>query len=240
MSRLKLFCFPYAGGSSSFYREWKFNSQDIEVIPMEYPGHGRKYGELLCNNISQLTDLLLEEMNEKYHIDSLENISFFGHSMGAIVAYEIAMKLEERFDNSVEYLFLSSKSSPNHKLEHIDFSNIHKLKQSLRKMGGTNEELMETDDFMNLFLPIIQSDLNMLLNYEETKRPKKLNSKAILLLGSEDSVSKESMESWNQYITHIKELYILKGDHFYLNHNQDTVLKIVRNYLVNHEAGLVI
>ncbi|MFE4896981.1 thioesterase II family protein [Peribacillus butanolivorans] len=230
----KLFCFPYAGGSASFYREWKFDNNEIEVIPLEYPGHGSKYCEPLCDRMSALTDILMEEMQTKYQINSLKNISFFGHSMGAIVAYEIAEKLEERYGNKVEQLFISSKSSPDYKVDQIDCSNSNNLKQSLKKIGGTNKELLETEDFMNIFLPIIQSDLNILANYHgENRRQKKLNNKAVLLLGSEDSVTKESIESWNQYIEHINELHILKGDHFYLKQNQDIVLKIIQDYLLS-------
>ncbi|MFD6439799.1 hypothetical protein ACFWDG_08285 [Peribacillus sp. NPDC060186] len=61
-------------------------------------------------------------------------------------------------------------------------------------IGGTNKELLETEDFMNIFLPIIQSDLNILANYHgENRRQKKLKNNAVLLLGSEDSVTKEKV-----------------------------------------------
>ncbi|MDV7765069.1 thioesterase II family protein [Peribacillus sp. CSMR9] len=236
-----LFCFPYAGGSASFYREWKFDDDVIEVVPLEYPGHGSKYSEPLRDHMADLTDSLMEEMETKYQIQSLENISLFGHSMGAIVAYEIAAKLDERYGNKVEHLFISSKSSPDYKVDQIDCSNSNNLKQSLKKIGGTNKELLETEDFMTLFLPIIQSDLNVLANYhDENKRKKKVGNKAVLLLGSEDSVTKESMESWNEYIEHIEGLHMLKGDHFYLKQNQDIVLKIVQEYLLRSRCEILI
>jgi surfactin synthase thioesterase subunit len=236
-----LFCFPYAGGSASFYREWKFDDDVIEVIPLEYPGHGSKYSEPLCEHMTDLTDILLKEMETKHQMNSLENISLFGHSMGAIVAYEIAAKLEERDDNKVEHLFISSKSSPKYKVDQIDCSNTKHLKQSLEKIGGTNKELLETEDFMNIFLPIIQSDLNVLANYHrEKKRGKKVGNKAVLLLGSNDTVTKESIESWNEYIEHIEGLHILKGDHFYIKQNQDIVLKIIQEYVLNSRCGVLI
>ncbi|MDW7614878.1 alpha/beta fold hydrolase [Peribacillus simplex] len=236
-----LFCFPYAGGSASFYREWKFDDDVIEVVPLEYPGHGSKYSEPLRDHMADLADSLMEEMETKYQIQSLENISLFGHSMGAIVAYEIAAKLEERYGNKVEHLFISSKSSPDYKVDQIDCSNSNNLKQSLKKIGGTNKELLETEDFMTLFLPIIQSDLNVLANYhDENKRKKRVGNKAVLLLGSEDSVTKESMESWNEYIEHIEGLHMLKGDHFYLKQNQDIVLKIIQEYLLRSRCEILI
>jgi surfactin synthase thioesterase subunit len=161
--------------------------------------------------------------------------------MGAIVAYEIAAKLEERDDNKVEHLFISSKSSPEYKVDQIDCSNTKHLKQSLEKIGGTNKELLETEDFMNIFLPIIQSDLNVLANYHrEKKRGKKVGNKAVLLLGSNDTVTKESIESWNEYIEHIEGLHILKGDHFYIKQNQDIVLKIIQQYVLNSRCGVLI
>ncbi|MBO0997903.1 thioesterase [Bacillus sp. SD075] len=236
-----LFCFPYAGGSASFYREWKFDDDMIKVVPLEYPGHGSKYSEPLFDHMADLADLLIEEMETKHQMNSLENISLFGHSMGAIVAYEIAAKLEERYGNEVEHLFISSKSSPDYKVDQIDCSNTEHLKQSLEKIGGTNKELLETEDFMNIFLPIIQSDLNVLANYhQEKKRKKKVRNKAVLLLGSDDTVTKESIESWNEYIEHIEGLHILKGDHFYINQNQDTVLKIIQEYVLDSRCEVLI
>ncbi|MGG0411696.1 thioesterase II family protein [Peribacillus simplex] len=236
-----LFCFPYAGGSASFYREWKFDDDLIDVVPLEYPGHGSKYSEPLCDHMADLTDILMREMEKKHQMKSLENISLFGHSMGAIVAYEIAAKLEERYGNKVEHIFISSKSSPDYKVDQIDCSNAKHLKQSLEKIGGTNKELLETEDFMNIFLPIIQSDLKVLANYHhEKKRGKKVGNKAVLLLGSNDTVTKESIESWNEYIEHIEGLHTLKGDHFYLKPNQEIVLKIIQEYLLNSRCEVLI
>ncbi|SIR94076.1 Surfactin synthase thioesterase subunit [Peribacillus simplex] len=236
-----LFCFPYAGGSASFYREWKFEDDVIEVVPLEYPGHGSKYSEPLCDHMGDLTDILINEMETKHRMDALGSISLFGHSMGAIVAYEIAAKLEERYGNKVEHLFISSKSSPNYKVDQIDCSNAKHLKLSLEKIGGTNKELLETEDFMNIFLPIIQSDLNVLANYHhEKKHNEKVGNKAVLLLGSDDTVTKESIENWNEYIEHIEGLHILKGDHFYIKQNQAIVLKIIQEYLLYSRCEVLI
>jgi medium-chain acyl-[acyl-carrier-protein] hydrolase len=233
----KLFCFPYAGGSASFYREWGFANNEIDVIPLEYPGHGSKYCEPLCNNMSDLTDILIKEMQEKYQLHTLKTISLFGHSMGATVAYEIAEKLERKYDKKIDYLFLSSKSSPNNRMEQIDCSNVNKLKGSLIQMGGTNEKILEEEDFLDVFLPIIQEDLNILTNYHGiSKHQEKLNCQAVLLLGSDDTVTMESILSWNQYIESIKALHVLKGDHFYLKQNQVKVLKMIEKYLLNIEC----
>lgn len=141
MINLKLFCFPYAGGSASFYNEWKSNSGDIEIIPIEYPGHGSKFTEPLCRSMDSLTDTLLREMIANYGVNSLKRFSFFGHSMGAIVAYEIAVKLLERYGTKVSYLFLSSKSSPEHKMDKIKGSKT--LIDQLKEIGGINEEILK-------------------------------------------------------------------------------------------------
>ena len=67
-----------------------------------------------------------------------------------------------------------------------------------------------------------------------------MGNKAVLLLGSEDSVTKESMESWNEDIEHIEGLHMLKGDHFYLKQNQDIVLKIIQEYLLRSRCEILI
>jgi surfactin synthase thioesterase subunit len=235
----KLFCFPYAGGSASFYKDWKTDGS-LQVIPLEYPGHGSKYCESLCESMSELTDVLLEEIVTNYNITPLHHLSFFGHSMGATVAYEIAVKLEQRYSQKVENLFLSSKSSPNYKLEQMDCSNVTELKKTLKKIGGTSEELL-TEDILQVFLPIMQADLTILANYcGGPKANQKLRSHTMLLVGSEDTVTKESMEAWDEYIEPIEGMQVLKGDHFYIRQNQDTVLKLVRNNISKRQNELLI
>lgn len=67
-----------------------------------------------------------------------------------------------------------------------------------------------------------------------------MGNKAVLLLGSNDTVTKESIESWNEYIEHIEGLHILKGDHFYIKQNQDIVLKIIQEYILNSSCEVLI
>ncbi|MCF3941534.1 thioesterase II family protein [Oceanobacillus alkalisoli] len=178
-------------------------------------------------------------MIAEYGVNTLKNFSFFGHSMGAIVAYEIAVNLLERYGTKVNYLFLSSKSSPDHKMDKVKGPKT--LIDQLKEIGGINEEILETDDFMNVFLPIIKSDFDVLEGYHiKSFERKKLDSKAVLLLGSKDIVKKDSVVSWSQYIKYIKELYLIEGDHFYLNNNQDTVMAILQKYLIEKNYKLPI
>lgn len=92
---------------------------------------------------------------------------------------------------------------------------------------------------MNVFFPIIKSDLDIVESYYiKSLERKKLDSKAVLLLGSKDIVKKESVLGWNHYIEYIKELYLIEGDHFYLKDKQDTIMTILRKYLIENNYRL--
>ena len=93
MKKIKLFCFPYAGGSSVVYDKWKKHlSNSIELIPIEYPGRGRKFTAPLCKNINEIVEDAFDSV--KNHLDG-SSFSFWGHSMGALIAYELSHKFKQ-------------------------------------------------------------------------------------------------------------------------------------------------
>ena len=135
-----LFCFPHAGGSASFFKNWIINDK-IKIVPIEYPGHGSKYCVPFCESMDQLIDYLIEELIYKYQLLSTHSFSFFGHSMGATVAYEVSKHLEERYQIVTDHLFISSKSSPEYRLEQSQLTEIQ-LKEMLLQMGGVSKYLL--------------------------------------------------------------------------------------------------
>src|SRR5215813_6559063 len=89
----RMFCFPYAGGRASFYTRWTGRlARIVEVVPVEYPGRSRKLQESLITSMSQLVESLLSELAPQM----TQPFVFFGHSMGAFVAFEIAYELRRQ------------------------------------------------------------------------------------------------------------------------------------------------
>ena len=167
--KIKLFCLSYAGGSSLFYRDWSSDIDSrIQLIPLEIPGHGRRFNEPFCNSISQvINDLksqLIHEIDDPYAI--------FGHSMGALLAYELACELQHM--NPPIHLFLSGYQAPNAAYRFSEISQLDdvQLKERIRLIGGTPREIIENEELWKFFREIIKADFALLENII-TKRIKK-------------------------------------------------------------------
>src|SRR5579875_2196448 len=107
-ARLRLFCFSYAGGSAAVFRNWPhFLPAAVEVQPIELPGHGRRIKEAPIDNITAL----VEELASTIPLRALP-FAFFGHSMGALVSFELTRLLRRQRHPLPECLFVSAYRVP--------------------------------------------------------------------------------------------------------------------------------
>lgn len=108
MGKLKLFCVPYAGGSSSIYLKWKpLLEWRIEIIPLELRGRGSRFDEPFYENFS-------DAIQDLYHAirPQIENerYAFFGHSMGSLMIHDLIQKIEDNNLQSPEHVFFRAVS----------------------------------------------------------------------------------------------------------------------------------
>lgn len=109
MKKFKLFCFPYSGGSSVIYEKWRKKlSPSIELIPIEYAGRGTRFATPLFENINDVVEDVFYAI--KIHLDTTSHYSFFGHSMGALIAYELSHKLTQLNYTAPVHIFFQENS----------------------------------------------------------------------------------------------------------------------------------
>lgn len=127
MHKITLFCFPYAGGSAVAYNKWKkYNNTNIEIIPIELAGRGKRFGEELYDKIEDAVDDVYEIV--KSNINGPYGL--FGHSMGSIIAYELARKINNSNLPNPEYIFVSGRKPPH--IEENEKKYIHYQMMNLR------------------------------------------------------------------------------------------------------------
>src|SRR5258708_5279394 len=140
-TRLRLFCFPYAGAGASVFREWaKALPSEIEVIPVQLPGRESRIREPLLTRVGTMVEMLLGEITNLH-----TPFAFFGHSMGALVCFELARRLRDGGKPSPVHLFVSARRAPQtpdekpplHKLEDRD------LLEELRQFNATPAEIFQ-------------------------------------------------------------------------------------------------
>ncbi len=228
-ARAKLLCFPYAGGSSAAYRSWIAQlGPEIEVAAIELPGRSHRFGEEPARNLAALLPDLAGAVSR---ITDHRPFAFFGHSMGTAIAYELARYLEEKGARLPVRLFLSG-SGPDDDEDPLHVLNDKDLVARLRKLGGIPDEVYENAELMELVLPILRADLELVETHPFPK-DRKVSVPIDGLGGDSDpEVSAEDIARWQAFTTTGGATHILAGGHFFLRDQEKTLLALVKDALL--------
>jgi medium-chain acyl-[acyl-carrier-protein] hydrolase len=211
--QIRLLCFPYAGGSVSIYRHWTDLPPEIGVCAVQLPGRDERFRERAFTRVDKLCDALVPALG--CYLDM--PFAMFGHSMGAIIAYESARRLEARGQVPVR-LFASGHRAPHLPLRRkraFDLSN-QAFRERLRELNGTPEDVLRNPDLMELVLPRLRDDFELSETYE--RQQARLICPITALGGSEDrEVSRSDLEGWRLVTTADFDVKMFAGDHFYLD-----------------------
>jgi medium-chain acyl-[acyl-carrier-protein] hydrolase len=233
MASMRLFCFPYAGGSASIYLDWANHLPcDVEVIALQYPGRGHRFSEPLISNCDQMISQLVS------HISPLldKPFAFFGHSNGALISFELAKALQKGGNSRQVHHFLSGRGPvqlPRRRVELLHKLPDDEFKRKLGSLGGTPGELLESPELMEIFLPILRADfsLNETFVYRDDD---KLNTNATILYGlSDTSFAVDDMSKWSDVINGDVDFIGCDGDHFFINTNKNELLKLLNARLTS-------
>lgn len=156
-TRLRLFCLPYSGASAMVYARWRRALPEwLQVCPLELPGRGMRLGEPLQRDIKTLAAQLADEISR----DLDGPYALFGHSLGGLLAFELAHALAARKAPAPLALFASGTAGPAHRdvSEYAVEKTDEQLIARLRELQGTAEEVLANAELMQLMLPILRAD----------------------------------------------------------------------------------
>ncbi|MBV6708158.1 thioesterase II family protein [Bacillus thuringiensis] len=229
---VRLLCFPYAGGSALAYRQWnQILAEEVEVCPVQLPGRENRLAEEPIRSLPTLISFLADELEPV--LNSPIPYAFFGHSMGALISYELAIEMKKRSWQMPIRLFLSGKSSPQVSKRETPTYNLPKKEfiEELRKMNGTPEEVLDNHEIMDLFLPILRADFELVDNYQYEKSS--MLSCPITVFGGIDdpSIKTEELKHWKELTTNHFNMHLFPGDHFFIYENEKKLLKVVNEEL---------
>lgn len=221
---LRLFCFPYAGGSAITYRSWSdLLPQNIEVCPIELPGRGSRLREKPYQNIVALVHDLGSALRP--HLD--KPYVCFGHSMGALIEFELARFFRRQKFSQPLLLFASGHTAPQAGCSHDPIYNLpdDQFKKELCKLDGTPEAVINNDELMELLLPMLRADFQMNETYAYKPEPP-LAVPIVAYGGCEDSdVDRASLQAWQEQTTARFSLHMFEGGHFFLQTAQTKLLQ---------------
>ncbi len=229
---LRLFCFPYAGGSSTIFRPWLNKLlNNIEICPIELPGRGSKIKQAPLNRLEPIIESF--SLQIKPYLD--KPFAFFGHSMGGILSFELTRLLYKKYKIGPVHLFISARSAP----QIIDSKPpIHTLPESdfiekLRDYNGTPNAVLQNKELMQLFLPILRADFAVLETYTYHHAPP-LECPISVFGGLEDNkVSVENLEPWRAQTNNNFCLKMFPGGHFFINDYYPLLIEKISEILKN-------
>jgi medium-chain acyl-[acyl-carrier-protein] hydrolase len=229
-ARLRLFCFPYAGGGALIFRTWADGlPADVEVCPIQLPGRGTRLMEPLFTQLSPLIQALAQAL-----LPLLDKpFAFFGHSLGALVSFELARQLRRQYGVQPVRLFVSAGRAP--QLPHRGLP-VHTLPEGdflaeLRRLNGTPRAVLEHEELMQIALPVLRADFAVYETYVySTELP--LNCPISTFGGLRDrTVSQSDLEAWREQTRSSFSLQMFPGDHFFLNTTQPLLLRVLSQEL---------
>lgn len=228
-SKIKMFCFTYAGGAASFYNEIEQSLKDnIELVKLDYAGHGKRYREDLYSDFKELAEDMYNQV--KMQCDENTPYVFMGYSMGSIVVFEllrmIACRKEIEFP---KYVFLAAHE-PCTKLKLLKYANEipdDEVKKRTIKFGGIPQELVENAIFWRVYLPIYRADYSLIGMYDFDDKKDVFEVPATVFYSEQDTPF-EKMRKWEVFFPHKCEFIEYTGNHFFINqHCDDMALKII-------------
>ena len=229
-SRLKLFCFPYAGGGVAPFYAWiKHIYPEIELLRVQLPGRETRLREAAFVDFSRLVETLSAELLP--WMDS--PFAFFGHSMGALIAFETIIKLREMNGPMPTHLFISSFRAP-----HIpdpdpispDLPN-DQFVERLLQYEGMPQAILDNNELMELILPILRADFRVIDSYRFKQREP--IDCPITLFGSmgDPKISKYEMEAWSNHTTAKFSSHYFHGGHFYIHESYPEVIGLIKQHV---------
>ncbi len=224
---MKIFCFPYAGGISSLiYSKWKVKMKGkIEIIPVNMPRRNALIAEEGLDSIDEVVDLIIDTMKD----DFKGSYAFWGHSMGAIVAYELTLALQMRgfelprhvFFSGVKPFHLETQRNPIHTYNDEDFID------EIYALNGTRDKTFDNLEFREIFLPILREDFRLVYNYKYYSKKGKLTMPITAMMGSEEKIDELEKNEWHELTRSKVSVYTLPGNHFFIDNNVAEIEAII-------------
>jgi len=230
----RLVCLPHAGGSAPFYRPVAAAlGRRIDVVAVQYPGRQDRRSETPISEMSVLADRTAEILRED---DGLP-LTLFGHSLGAVLAFEVARRLDAEGKPPAR-IFASGRSGPStyrdEKIHRLDDAGIL---AELRSMNGTASVLLDDEELMRAALPSLRADYTAAERY--TCDPATTVSSPITVLTGDcdPKTTLDEAREWERHTTGGFEFEVYPGGHFFLTEQIRPIIELLEQHFAAQTAG---
>lgn len=233
---LRLVCLPYAGGSAGAFLSWVPRLPAwIELYAVQYPGRLDRIEDPCIDDIRLLADEIAVA------VESLTDrpLALFGHSMGAMIAYEVALRMEERADSWLSALLVSGQRPPHQFDQAPETLSDAEVEAEIRQYGWVDSALLDDPEICEVVLPSLIADFRAALTYRR-QAPQTLRAPVVAYAGRDEPyITTEVLDQWSELTTAGSSSRFFDGGHFYLMEHEGDLIADIVGRLSNRGASPV-
>jgi len=237
-SAVRLVCFHFAGGSAQSFLPWRqYCNGNFELLAAELPGRSRRFNEAFYTSITEAAN----DFADAYMRLKSKQTIFYGHSLGALLAYETTRALLKRGVYGPDRLIISSRSSPVSFPVSIGLPELSRssLMKYLHDLQGTKKEILENKMLMDMMLPIMKADLEIIYGYQHDKTPMLTIPVDVIGAIGDSYCPFESLLDWRNVTRGEFSFRMIPGGHFAAISEPKTIFDTVKNLNLHIERKLV-
>ena len=225
----QVFLLHYAGGDKNSFRPLIEGLEPFfEVETPELPGRGDRMAESFLKNKQDAVADLLSQVKKarKKEVPYL----IYGHSMGAILGHEICLAMEESMDAPAYFVptgYPGPKIKNNPPIAGLPRTEFF---AEVRKLGGLSDEVMEFEELLDFFEPVLRADFGLLEDKENIPFDEKIKTPVFAVMGKNERYAL-NIRNWNHYTEAECECQIVNGNHFFINQNFNYLAQVIKNLM---------
>ncbi len=213
--RLRLFCFPYSGASASVFRSWPEQlGDDVEVVGVELPGRAWRRNEPAYTDAQLAAQAFCDAVAGELSVP----FAFYGHSVGALLAYEIAHTRRSRGLPMPVALFVSGRKPPHDPRNRITYCTLpdNKLFASIAELGGVPDAVLRDPDLRQMIISVLRADLTMAEQYPYVERPPLAQPLFVYASDADPLLDITEVTGWERHTSASCKLRRYRGGHFFI------------------------
>lgn len=228
-ARARLICFPHAGGSASyFFPVATALAPEFDVRAVQYPGRQDRRHEPLIETVGELATQISDAIEPVMR----GPVAFFGHSMGAVLAFEVARRFEERGGAGPITVFASGRRAPS--VIRDDSARARDdatVIEEMRKLGGTDSRVLADREMLDMVLPAIRNDYRAVANYRPTEHVRIAAPIVVLTAVDDPRTTVAEARAWHDHTSAGGAIHTFEGGHFYLESRGSEVISLIAETL---------
>jgi surfactin synthase thioesterase subunit len=236
-NKINIYFLPFAGGSKFSYHKFsKLATPFINIIPIDIPGRGSRMKEPFLHSMEEIAADIFYQIQGELHFP----YALFGHSLGSIAGLLVTRKIISNNINPPLHLFFSGRAGPCRPSKDTNLHSVSypELISRLRAMDGTPADVLENQDLMKFFEPVIRADSLALSTYQY-KAAGPFDIPVTVLIGDQEGVSYEEAHAWQQETTLPIKIRQLAGKHFFIFQQAEMITQLMTSQLLQtiHRNG---